>query len=411
MCIRDRLILRKCPNSHCATTPEIANSHEHVINRKRKPSVPGNLGRSTKKRPDPSSKMIRSPADNKKAANSGNFRLDAPKLVLNGAAAETQEQTESPIDPVNLENSGTLDMSSDLLLGDSAADIQGSVQEEAAQNTAGSGKATTSQAGDSTEDPFAKLHKLMEMNFASMRSDNHTMFGQLGMLQNNVSNLNSTVNTMKTDFDGLNARLTNVTAQAVANKCGISNINKQLKDMQSKQTATITEKVAETVAKEIEKAGIGAAAAIPEDVARRMDKMDKELDKMKALHAVQQISAAGQRSGSQSIRRSSAAEDESSQYWAARRKIRCSPVDLGSSNDEALANAYGFLEDVLAMPRDDIPDGSIVNVKRVPGRKKELTQKEVIVTFTLSRRGTALRPMRPTWRTGEEKMWRGRVSA
>ena len=28
------LILRKCPNSHCPTNPEIANSHEHVINRK-----------------------------------------------------------------------------------------------------------------------------------------------------------------------------------------------------------------------------------------------------------------------------------------------------------------------------------------------------------------------------------------
>ena len=207
------------------------------------------------------------------------------------------------------------------------------------------------------------------------------MSGQLGMLQSNVSNLNTAVTTMKSDFDGLNSRLTNVTAQAVANKCGISNINKQLKDMQTKQQSSIEEKVAESIARELEKvSAAGMPAPDGSDMARRLDKIDKELDKMKTLQTGQQM-ASSQRPRSQTSRFSSVAEDESQQYWAARKKIRLSPVEMGNGADEATRNAYDFLENVLDMPKDEIPDGAILGVRKVPGRRKNYAQNEVIVTF------------------------------
>ena len=223
------------------------------------------------------------------------------------------------------------------------------------------------------DDPFTKLHKFMELNFASIKSDTHVMSGQLGMLQSNVSNLDTTVKTMKSDFDGLNIRLTNVTVQAVANKCGISNINKQRKEMQSKQRADIDARLAAAVAKEVER------VSVPDDMSCRLDKLDKELDRMKVLQMVQQMST-GQRRMTQRTG-SSVAEDESQQYWATRKKIRCSPVEMGKDETETINNAYRFLECVLAMPKEEIPEGTIVGDKKVPWRKPNATQKEVVVSF------------------------------
>ena len=329
--------------------------------RKRKPSAPSNQGKVAKKRNDSLDKMMRSPADKKSAA----------KSKKPGKEKHGDDQDTPPL-MSEFENSGTLDLSADLLLGDSnvLADTnisQAALPDEPAEATA---KAGPSQAAvDVPTDPFAKLHMVMEMNFASIRSDNQTMSGQLGMLQSNVASL-------RTDFDGLNSRLTNVTAQAVANKCGISNINKQIKDMQNKQQERIDARVAETVALEMEKAG--AAAGVPGEVSQRLDKLDKELDRMRALQTVQQMSS---RPGNINPRRVSAVEDESAQYWAARKKLRCSPIDAGKSNDEMLKNTYAFLQNVLDMPADELPDDCITGVKKVPGRKRDDTKKEVVITF------------------------------
>ena len=81
------------------------------------------------------------------------------------------------------------------------------------------------------EDPFAKLHEVMAMNFVSMKSDNHVLSGQLGMLQTNVTTSNTTVATMKTDFRAINDRLNSVTSQTESNKRGIYDINKKLTAM------------------------------------------------------------------------------------------------------------------------------------------------------------------------------------
>ena len=212
-----------------------------------------------------------------------------------------------------LENSGRQYVSADLLLGDSniLIDTQSQAGTSASSRAGGDGDAAA------TEDPFAKLHKLMEMNFASIKSDTQTLSGQMGMMQNNLTNLDTTVKTMKSEFDGLNSRLTNVTSQAVANKCGISNINKQLKDLQNKRTEELETCVANSVAREMSRR---VATDVPDDVSIKLDKMNKELDKMKALQAVQQIATSSQRPVGPP-RRPSSAEEEGRQFWNARRKI------------------------------------------------------------------------------------------
>ena len=269
---------------------------------------------------------------------------------------------------------GTSDISTDLLLGDS------NVLANTQPSQAGSSASSRAEDADATtaEDPFTKLHKLMVLNFASIKSDAQTLSGQLGMMQNNLTNLDTTVKTMKSDFDGLNGRLSNVTAQAVANKCGISNINKQLKDMQNKQKEEMETCVADSVAREIGKHR-AIVAEIPDEVSIKLDKMHKELDKMKALQTVQQM-AASQRPGNHG-RRPSSAEEESRQFWNARRKIRCSPIDAGNNGQDLLRNTYQFLEKVLGVPGGELPGDAITDVRRVPGRKRSLTQNEVIITF------------------------------
>lgn len=354
--------------------------------RKRKPSMPGNLGKVSKKRNEPGEEMIRSPAERKKTGKGG-FSLDPPTLLLAGqnlsnSASNTKEATmsETRKDSTSFEapdNSGNLNNSSELLL-DSNVFLDENALGDGEQGVPPS--AATAAAPNVAVDPFAKLHALMESNFASIKSDTQTMSGQLGMLQSNVNNLNTTVSNMKTDFDSLNGRLTSVTAQAVANKCGISNINKQLKEMQARQDGKIEERVSEAVASEIQRTG--ASARIPEEVNQKLDRMTKELDKVRALQAVQQMSSNHSRTGSQSgARRPSAAEDESRQYWEARKKIRCSPVDPGKDNQDLYKNACAFLDEALAIPEGELAECAVVHVKKVPGHKRNNNQREVVITF------------------------------
>ena len=361
--------------------------------------------------------MIRSPAEFKKSSKE-NFRLDPPTLLLSlnsmseearavgGEAAQDVQQTQvlpgaQEDVPFNeLENSGTLDISSDLLLGESSV----FPESQAPKTTSNTGnEETTSNTGNEAIDPFSKLQSFMEMNFASIKSDTATMSGQLGMLQNNVSNLNSSVQTLKSDFDGLNGRLTNVTAQAVANKCGIANVNKQLKEMQAKQADTISERVAEAVAAEMGK----VRADVPVDVATKFDKINKEIDRMKALQTVQQMKPGPRGQGlPDAARRPSSAEEESRQYWAIRRKIRCSPVDPGRDGAELLRNVHAFFKNVLAIPEGEVPDDAIMDVKKVPGRRRSQNLQEVVITFDSIQTRDCVASYAPNLAD-----WRGRNSA
>ena len=104
--------------------------------------------------------MMRSPAD-RKATKGSNFRLDPPNLVLadkpiqaDGAEpdADTRARPGTPED--DLQHSGTMDISSEMLLADSVfAESQDSPLDD------DGGLSHRSRADEATnEDPFTKLH-------------------------------------------------------------------------------------------------------------------------------------------------------------------------------------------------------------------------------------------------------------
>ena len=109
---------------------------------------------------------------------------------------------------------------------------------------------------------------MMALNFASMKSDNLTLSGQLGLLQNNVVGMNETVETLKKEVGGLNTRISNVTAQAVANKSGIANINKKMNEMKESNAKEIGVQVAAAVAKQLGK--IDFSSAIPLNITEKL---------------------------------------------------------------------------------------------------------------------------------------------
>ena len=126
---------------------------------------------------------------------------------------------------------------------------------------------------------------MMALNFASMKSDNLTLSGQLGLLQNNVVGMNETVETLKKEVGGLNTRISNVTAQAVANKSGIANINKKMNEMKESNAKEIGVQVAAAVAKQLGK--VDFSSAIPLNITEKMDEMGKQLDRLRAVERVQ----------------------------------------------------------------------------------------------------------------------------
>ena len=226
----------------------------------------------------------------------------------------------------------------------------------------------------SSEDPFTKLQNLMTASFASMRSDSLVLSGQLGMLQPNVATLSTTVATMKSDFSSINNRLNGVSSQAEDNQNGIEGLNKKISNMQASQAALLEEKVSESVAKEIAR----AAPAPSVKILQQMDKMSKELDRLKAVSAVKQMAGARDNGGSRASVRSEA-EDDEKLYWAARKKLRLSPV-VGKDTPSLMMAAYAFLGEKMSIPTTELQEGAIIDVKKVSGRRRAVSQNEVVIT-------------------------------
>ena len=215
------------------------------------------------------------------------------------------------------------------------------------------------------------------MNFSELKADSQNIKSQLVLVQSDVNNLNTTISTLRADVTGINTRLTNVTAQAVSNKCSIANINKKLSEIQTKPDPKIEEKIALAVSKEMEKT---KESSIPSDFAEQMDKMNKEIDKLRAVQAVQRLAKSapvGQMSAPNEPRQ----ETEGHLYWVARKKLRCFPVKQGQTASETLANTRIFLHEVLAIPETELHEEAIHDVRRVANRKRSAAQDEVIITF------------------------------
>ena len=77
----------------------------------------------------------------------------------------------------------------------------------------------------------------------------------------------------------------------------------------------------------------------------------------------------------------SVADDETRQYWAARKKIRCAPVPQGQDRNEFLSNADAFFADKLCIPYGELHQNTVIDVQREPGRKRNTTLHEAIITF------------------------------
>lgn len=344
--------------------------------RKRKSSLSREQGNSAKKTTEQqTSTMIRSPATTNKNAKGG-FRLEPATLKVGVAPASAPEVANpaleaAPTDEVGLDTDNEyIDGSASSLLGDTATSTNLNVNEpDVLDPGCGGGE-------DKDEDPFKKLHNMMALNFS-------TLSGQLGLLQSNVVGISETVENLKSEVGGMNNRLTNVTAQAVSNKCGIASINKKLSEMRETNAEEIGRQVSAAVAKELGKADF--AATISNEVAEKMDKMDKELDRMRAVNAVQNLSSANNQSrrtqmGARGTTKDNTT-DESRQYWAARKRIRCAPIPPGENNNDLLRNTDAFFQQHLAIPSGEINPDSIIQVRRVPGKKKGRNLQEAVITF------------------------------
>ena len=317
--------------------------------------------------------MIRSPpaAENKKTK--GGFRLEPAILKL--GASDTPMTKELPQN-----NTGPADLAAgdaDLDLEVSASDLLG--------NTATSvdDDGLETDQPETTEDPFDRLTRMMTANFAAMKNDNVALSGQLGLLQNNVLDMSETVDNLKSEVGGMNKRLTNVTAQAVTNKCGITSLNKKLSEMQETNAREIGRQVSVAIATEMKKMDL--SARLPTDITERMDKMGKELDRFRAVHTTHEMAAPANRSRPLRFRSSGpalgTADDEARQYWAARKKIRCAPIPQGNDRNEFLSNADDFFTTKLAIPSGELHQTAVIDVQRVPGRKKNNNPHEAIITF------------------------------
>ena len=373
--------LRKRKNSQPSTSTPLPSA-----SRKRKSSLTGELCSLPKKSAEQQNNngnMIRSPATTTKGKKDS-FRLE-PAILKVGRDTVSPEATAGPLDDLSMATEGyDLDKSAaDLLLENSGANLLLSQDAPAATESSNTqaNQSRGAASGSKQEDPFEKLHNLMALNFASIKSDNSVMSGQLGLLQNNVVGLSTTVENLKTDVCGMNTRLSSVAAQAVTNKCGITNINKKLNELKDQTRSDIRAQVASALATELK--NVDLLSSVPNEISDKLSKLDKEMDKIRAVQTVQQMSANSQRNAP----RQSAPtllrgpEDESRQYWAARRRIRCSPIAPGNSRNDMLKNTDDFLHDKLGIPEGELQSDSIVNVQRLPGKKKQKIQNEVLITF------------------------------
>ena len=114
--------------------------------------------------------------------------------------------------------------------------------------------------------------------------------------------------------------------------------------MQESNAREIGRQVSVAVATELKKMDL--SSKMPADFSDKMDKMGKELDRLRAVHAAPEVSGPISRNRSMRSRpdrciggsQTSAAADEARQYWAARKRIRCAPIPQGKDRNEFLCN-------------------------------------------------------------------------
>ena len=222
--------------------------------RKRKNSTPGDAGRTNRQKTEKlqNSKMMRTPDPNEKKKH---FTLDPPVLQLSGdknkrhsppTQTENSQQEPAGSQFSMIENpTGAMidipDMSNDVLLQDTVFDDDNEADDDVMAIDGVPEQPI--QEANKVEDPFAKLHACMNLNFSEIKADNQNIKSQLLSVQTDMRGFHSTINSLTTDVSGLNSRLNNVAAQAVSNKCGLATINKKLLEIHSKPPPEMEKKL------------------------------------------------------------------------------------------------------------------------------------------------------------------------
>lgn len=185
---------------------------------------------------------------------------------------------------------------------------------------------------------------------------------------------------MNSRIGDLSASLTDMSNKVHANATQIGNIQHEVQDLRLRPAGVAEEQVQGMVAKHFE-----AQTTIMDDklqllVNKKLESMNKEIDKVRAVQAVQAQTNA--RLSDTKVRAMPLNDDFEAKYLQCRRSVRLWPVDH-SSEETLWAGVGEFFFDKLRIPKSNLPQETVEAIKRVmPGRRKQKIKNEVIVRFT-----------------------------
>ena len=168
-----------------------------------------------------------------------------------------------------------------------------------------------------------------------------------------------------------------------SNSSEIGNIREEIKQMQSQPDRNIGLTVQKAVEKHMSAESV--EKTIEQIVNKRMDVVSKQVDKLRAVQAVQaQTNARLSNPSSKgptttSVPACRTNELFEAKYWNCRRAVRIWPVDC-SSEASMWAGVSEFFFDRLLIPPSDLPQEAVDSITKVlPGRRKRKIENEVIV--------------------------------
>ena len=150
-------------------------------------------------------------------------------------------------------------------------------------------------------------------------------------------------------------------------------------------------------------------------VDKKLEDVGKEIDRVKAIQAVQ-----NQGTGRTSVERrgrldassaSRSKEDFEGKFWLCRRSIRIWPIKARDEN-ALWAGVSHFFFEKLQIPQEDLPQEAVEAVTRVmPGRKKQKIEHEVIVRFSTVQMRDMIVSYAPNLREWRDKDGSSQMSA
>ena len=213
-------------------------------------------------------------------------------------------------------------------------------------------------------DPVAKMMAFMEKKFATV--------------EGNFANLDTKLTATGSKVEKLVSTVAGVSAKCDNNSAEIKKLARKVESDRLKDKRELEQKIDRAISLGAGAVGEDVDERIKAAVAKQLDQVSKDVDKLKAVQSVRNSSHIAV----QRRRVGSSAEDEERAFWWARKQLRCYPVP-GKTKKELETNLASFLRDNLAVPEDEFPPGTFVEIKRIAaGRKKRgSVEDEVLVTF------------------------------